>query len=342
MESRIGEIAALATALCWTITALSFESAGRRVGSLTVNITRLVPATFLFALYGIAFRGIAIPIDVPADAWRWLLLSGLVGFVLGDLFLFQAFIDIGARISMLIYASVPPMTTILGLIFLDEPLTLLGSVGTLLTVGGITLVVLRPAGPHRPDGVPGVAAVPPEPLPIGSGDPAAVEHHTGAACEAVAPAPAGDDGRAPRYRARGIIFAFMGALGQAAGLILGRIGAGRTLDAFAATQIRVIAALIGFSIVLTATRRWRRVAAAFSDTRALGWIGLGAVFGPFLGVSLGLFAAQNTSAGVASTLMALVPVLIIIPSVLLFEERVTPREVIGAVIAVGGASLLFW
>ena len=309
MESRIGEIAALATALCWTITALSFESAGRRVGSLTVNITRLVPATLLFALYGIAFRGVAIPTDVPADAWRWLLVSGLVGFVLGDLFLFQAFVDIGARISMLIYASVPPMTTILGRIFLDEPLTLLGSVGTVLTVGGIALVVLRPTRPHRPDGVPGVPAV---------------------------------VTRAARYRARGIVFAFLGALGQAAGLILGRIGAGRTLDAFAATQIRVIAALIGFSIVLTVTRRWGRVAAAFSDARALGWIGLGAVFGPFLGVSLGLFAAQNTSAGVASTLMALVPVLIIVPSVLLFHERVTPREVVGAVIAVGGASLLFW
>ena len=70
-------------------------------------------------------------------------------------------------------------------------------------------------------------------------------------------------------------------------------------------------------------------------------IGLGALFGPFLGVSLGLYAAQNTSAGIASTIMALVPVLIIVPSVIVFKERVTVREVIGAVVAVVGVGLLF-
>ena len=70
-------------------------------------------------------------------------------------------------------------------------------------------------------------------------------------------------------------------------------------------------------------------------------MGIGAVFGPFLGVSLGLFAAQHTSAGIASTIMALVPVLIIVPSVIVFKEKVTVREVAGALIAVTGVALLF-
>jgi drug/metabolite transporter (DMT)-like permease len=68
---------------------------------------------------------------------------------------------------------------------------------------------------------------------------------------------------------------------------------------------------------------------------------LGAVFGPFLGVSLSLLAVQRTQAGVASAIMSIVPVLIILPSVLLFRERVTARAVMGAALAVGGVAVLF-
>lgn len=310
MESRIGELAALGTAICWTITALSFESAGRRIGSLVVNIVRLVMAAALFALYGWAVRGMAIPLDLPATAWVWLGLSGLVGFVIGDLFLFQAFVDIGARVSMLIYASVPPLTAILGLLVLDESLGVLGIAGMALTVTGITIVVAkRTSGTQAP--TPHARAVDAE-------------------------------GARRRLRTRGVLLAFGGALGQAGGLILGRLGAGRTFDAFAATQIRVLAAIVGFALVFTFSRRWRTVAPALRDAGAMARVSLGAVFGPFLGVSLGLFAAQNSTAAVASTIMALVPVLIIAPAVMLFHERVTVREVAGAIVAVTGVGLLFW
>jgi drug/metabolite transporter (DMT)-like permease len=83
------------------------------------------------------------------------------------------------------------------------------------------------------------------------------------------------------------------------------------------------------------------VFAAFQNRAGIARTCLGATFGPFLGVSLSLVAVQNTEAGVAATIMALVPVLIIVPSVLIFKERVTPRAVIGAVIAVTGTVLLF-
>ena len=143
-------------------------------------------------------------------------------------------------------------------------------------------------------------------------------------------------------RTRGVLLAFGGALGQAGGLILGRLGAGRTFDAFAATQIRVLAAIVGFAAVFTLSRRWRTVGPALRDGGAMARVGLGAVFGPFLGVSLGLFAAQNSTAAIASTIMALVPVLIIAPAVMLFRERVTMREIAGAIVAVTGVAMLFW
>jgi drug/metabolite transporter (DMT)-like permease len=68
---------------------------------------------------------------------------------------------------------------------------------------------------------------------------------------------------------------------------------------------------------------------------------VGSVFGPFIGVALGLFAIQNTKTGIASTLMALVPIFIIIPSSIMFKEKITARQVVGAVITIAGASLFF-
>ncbi|HOV39085.1 MAG TPA: EamA family transporter, partial [Spirochaetales bacterium] len=94
--------------------------------------------------------------------------------------------------------------------------------------------------------------------------------------------------------------------------------------------------------VLILKRRTQNVGIALKDKAAMKVMLMGAFFGPFLGVSLSLVAIQHTSTGIASTIMALVPVLIILPSHFLFREPVLPREVFGAVIAVGGTALLFF
>ena len=65
-----GELAALGTACCWTVTALSFESAGRRVGSLPVNLIRLVMALLLLTLFNLLYRGRALPGDEVAGDRR--------------------------------------------------------------------------------------------------------------------------------------------------------------------------------------------------------------------------------------------------------------------------------
>jgi drug/metabolite transporter (DMT)-like permease len=68
---------------------------------------------------------------------------------------------------------------------------------------------------------------------------------------------------------------------------------------------------------------------------------LGAFFGPFLGVSFSLVAVKYTEAGIASTIMALVPVFIIVPAVLFFKEKVTLPEMLGAIVSVAGVALFF-
>jgi drug/metabolite transporter (DMT)-like permease len=112
-------------------------------------------------------------------------------------------------------------------------------------------------------------------------------------------------------------------------------------DAFAASHIRVITGMIGFAIIILFSKRFGNVWKALQHKPAMKRVALGSMFGPFLGVSFSLLAIQNTQAGIAATIMAIVPVLIIPPAIVLFHEKVNWKEIIGAVITVGGVALFF-
>jgi drug/metabolite transporter (DMT)-like permease len=138
----------------------------------------------------------------------------------------------------------------------------------------------------------------------------------------------------------GILLAFGGAVGQASGLILSKIGMG-SYSPFAATQIRILAGIAGFTVILTVMKAWPRTVAAVKHGPAMARLTAGAFFGPFLGVSFSLIAIQHTKTGIASTIMSTVPILIIPPSVIFLKQKITAREIAGAIFAIGGVSLLF-
>ena len=142
------------------------------------------------------------------------------------------------------------------------------------------------------------------------------------------------------YPAKGILLAFGGAVGQAVGLILSKKGIGH-YDPVAATQIRALFGLLSFGILITILQRWGKLKTDVSHTSALKSVTVGAIFGPFLGVALGLFAIQQTNTGIAATLMAMVPIFIIVPSAIMFKEKIKPQQVVGAIITIIGASLFF-
>jgi len=295
--AHAGEIAALGTAACWAVTSMAFESAGKRIGSLAVNLIRLVLALIPLTLFCALQRGQALPTDATVHAWLWLSASGLVGFTFGDLCLFRAFVVVGARVSVLLMALVPPFTALLGLLILGERLSVLDWAGMALTVAGVTWVVRERAPDVK--------------------------------------------GKLRDLPRSGILLGIGGAFGQALGLVMSKQGMG-DYHPIAATQIRVVAGIAGFALLFVFIGWWPRVISAVTDRVAMARTSLGAFFGPFLGVSLSLVAIQQTEAGVAATLMALVPVMIIPLTVFVRKERVTARSVLGSVVAVCGAALLFW
>ena len=295
---RVGELAALGAATCWALSPLAFGAAGRRIGSLPVNLLRLWIALPLLAAASWAVRGRALPLDAGAQEWLWLGASGLVGFAFGDLCLFRAYVVLGPRRSTVVMSTVPVWTALGAWLFRGELLSTAETAGMLAVVLGVGLAVLdrRPAA-------------------------AGLERET-------------------RHPPTGLLLALGGAIGQAGGLVLAKPG----LEAYPflpATQIRVLAGALAFAVLFTVTRQWRRVAAGVADRRALGLTATGAVIGPVTGVSLSLLAVQEIPAGVAASLMATTPVLILPLVALLGQERIGWRGVAGALLAVAGAIALF-
>lgn len=296
LKSNIGELTALGTAICWSLSATFFELSGRKVGSLAVNYIRLITGFIFISIFTFLTRGYLLPVDANIKNWIFLSISGLIGFFIGDLFLFQSYLEIGSRVSMLIMATSPPITALLGFIIFGERLSLISLLGMVLTLSGIAVVILS----------------------------------------------RGDEEKKVKvtYSIKGLSYAFLGSLGQAVGLIFSKLGMG-SYNAFAATQIRIIAGFIGFSILILYTNRFEDIIKALKDKRALLDITIGSIFGPFVGVGLSLLSLQYTSAGISSTITSITPVTIIPLSIIVFKEKIKIKEIMGALITVIGVGILF-
>jgi drug/metabolite transporter (DMT)-like permease len=136
----LGEFSALLTAFLWSGTSFAFSSAAEKIGSLQLNINRMILAS-AFLISTILIMGYKF--DLSESQFLNLIISGVIGLVIGDSFLFKSFQMIGARISMLLMALSPGMSTLLAFIFLNERITILGMVGIFITITGIALVVLE-------------------------------------------------------------------------------------------------------------------------------------------------------------------------------------------------------
>ena len=293
----LGEIAALATAVFFAMTALIFTSTGRSVGSQVTNRMRLLFALFyLIVLNLILFRQ-PLPFSAGFSRWIWLSLSGIIGLSLGDAFLFQSMVSVGARLGSLLLSLAPIFSSIIAWVFFGEILSILQITGIVLALAGIAWVVASHQEP--PD------------TPHG---------HT----------------------QRGVIFGILAGLGQAVGLVLSKQGMSGGFSPLQANTIRMLAA-VGFSWVLAIVAG--QAGSTFQDLRGkpriLGLLALGAFVGPVLGVVSSLIAIQYVEIGIASTLNALTPVIILPISYFVLKEKISWQAVLGTLLAIAGVAILF-
>jgi len=247
-------------------------------------------------------EGQLLPLDAAGWRWGWMALSGVIGFVLGDAALFQAFVLIGPRLAMLLMALSPVLGALLGWVLLNEELAAAEIVGIALAVSGVAWVV-------------------------------ADRTNTPAATVPGAP---------PRDFALGILCGLGGAVGQAAGLIASKRGLEGDFSALSGNLMRLVAsAALIWLIAAVAGHVRGNFTRLREHPRAVATIFGGSVFGPLLGVWLSLIAVQNAPVGIASTLTSLSPIFLLPLGAVLFRERITLRAVVGTLLAVAGTAIIF-
>lgn len=306
----IGELISIGVAFSWTATALLSEFGSKRLGNLTLNVLRMgLALLFSLVLFGVV-TGNPLPAGVPAEACGWMLLSGLVGYVIGDFCLFQCYILIGSRFGQLFMTLAPLSAALMAWITLGQQMKPMSIVAMLVTLFGIGISVLGRGNHHM------VSLK----LPL-----------------------------------NGVLFAIGAAMCQGIGLVLSKIGmdhydvaamakagVSEWLIPFSANFYRCIAGIIGFTILLYFRDGIGHLREAMHDRKGLTVAIATTIFGPFVGVGFSLMAVQYTAAGIASTLMAMTPIIILLPSYWLFHEQITWKAVLGAFISVIGVSLFFF
>ncbi len=308
--AHLGEIISLIVAFCWTATALFADEASHRIGTMSVNVIRLLLASVFLALILWVSTGAPYPVYADGKAWLWLALSALVGYLFGDWCLFNCYLVIGSRFGQLFMTLAPVMAALSAWAMLGETLSWKAILAMAVTLGGIAISILSRGEDHHIHST----------LPL-----------------------------------RGILLGIGAGTGQGVGLVLSKIGmqhyaAAIPADApeaigkmlpFASTMIRCLVGGSSFLLLMALTRQTGRLKAAFREKKGLRYSVLTCLFGPVFGVSLSLMAVRYASAGIASTLMALTPVLIILPYALIHRQRVRVRELIGVTVSMAGVALFF-
>ena len=306
----IGELISLVVSVLWTISALASEVGSKHLGVYVLNVWRLGLSLLFAGLLLWATMGAPSPVYAGGEAWIWLLLSGVVGYFFGDYCLFSSYLVIGSRFGMLFMTLAPMFTAFFAWLMLGQQLSWKALLAMVVTLSGIAITVFHRGGGHK------VSLS----LPL-----------------------------------KGVLFGLGAALGQGAGLVMSMIGLNHyradvpsdmlpqmeTWLPFAANMIRCLAGTLCFTVCLLWRGEMHLMAESRHDHKGLLAMLCAVFVGPFFGVSLSLMAVQYTAAGIASTLMALTPIMILLPSKWLFHQPITWKAVAGAVISCVGVSLFF-
>ena len=305
----LGEIISLAVAVSWTVTALFAEIGSKRLGSLQMNVIRMLLSLLMLGATLWYFTGSPYPLYADGKAWFWLSMSGFVGYLLGDYCLFNSYIWIGSRFGQLFMTLAPPTAAIAGWLMLSETLSWNALLGMLVTLTGIGISVLNKGTSHKLS-----LKLPLKGVLFGIG--------------------------AGVGQGVGLVLSKVGMNHYEMSIPSDETMVADLLP-FASTFIRAVTGAVGFLLVMGIQKQFHTLATSVHDRKGMNAALWATITGPFIGVSLSLMAVQYTEAGVASTLMALTPVFIIWPSYFFFKQHVTFKEIVGACISVVGVSLFF-
>ncbi|MGA2309652.1 MAG: DMT family transporter [Candidatus Bathyarchaeia archaeon] len=301
-SSLMGESAAILTSCLWTVSSLFFTSAGRRFGSFGVNAYRTIMAIGLLVCAHVVLLGTLLPL-ASSGQWFWVGLSGVVGLGIGDFGLFAAYVTIGPRRTVLVQASAPIFASLAAYFMLGEPLSPLAILGIAVTLSGIIVVILEKEEKSE------------------------------------------ENLAAKNRKTQGVFFGLISAMGQGFGVVLSKkgmyLGVNVAMNPVSVALIRMLLAGVFVWTCAVFAGKLPTLHRAVKDKEGIKYTAAGAVVGPFLGMTLSMVAVADTQAGIAQTLMSLMPVIIIPVIWIIYREKTNWRGILGAIVAIIGIAILF-
>ena len=376
----LGELISLGVAVSWTIAALASEVGSKRLGVFVMNVWRMAVALLFSAILLWLTFGKPYPAYASATTWLWLLASGVVGYFFGDWCLFNSYLTIGSRMGQLFMTLAPMFTAFAAWVMIGQTLSWLSLLAMCVTLLGIAISVFGHDRDHHMSlNLPlkgilyGIGAA------MGQGfglvlSKIGLDHYTHDLSHlslitshfslntspssldtshlslitsplSLITSPFSLDTLLPSHLS--LITSHLSLITSPFSLDPSHLSlityhfSLETLLPFASNMIRCVAGLLCFTTWLILSGHGGRLRQSLGDRRGLVAMLIAVLSGPFIGVGFSLMAVQYTAAGIASTIMAMTPILILLPSRWLFGQPITPRNLLGAVISVIGVSLFF-
>ena len=132
------ELAALGAAACWSVGGMISSMPVERLGTIGFNRVRMLILTVLMGGWVTITGGWQV---FDSSVTTQILLSGLVGILLGDTALFGTLNRLGPRRTMILFPTHAPMTTLLSWFILDDSLPAAALTGILVTILGVVLAI---------------------------------------------------------------------------------------------------------------------------------------------------------------------------------------------------------
>jgi drug/metabolite transporter (DMT)-like permease len=300
-SNLIGMTAGVVTSCLWTFGALLLASAGKRIGSFSVNAYRTIIAVGFLAVSHFVLLGVLLPVAASAQ-WFWIGMSGIVGLGIGDFAVLRAFVIIGPRRSLLVYTLSAVFASVGAYLMLGETVQPFGLVGMAITLTGIIVVILEKQESGEQDAV------------------------------------------SKKLKTWGFFLALVGAVCQGIGVVLAKKGmyldSNTTLNPLSATLIRMLFGTLFIWMCAPIAGKLSVLRQALKNKKGIKHATAAAFVAPFLGVTLSMVAVAYTQAGIAQTLISLMPVLII-PVWVFYKQRTSLQGILAAIVAVIGVAVLF-
>ena len=137
LNLNLGDFYAILTALCWSCGVIFFEIAGRVLNSLQISLLKNIVGVLGFISF-IILQGDPFP-DFIGQEYVILIISGIIGVAIGDIFFLASLRRIGSSLSAIVSTGYTISIFILAFLMFGEVISFISYLGGVLVILGVVI-----------------------------------------------------------------------------------------------------------------------------------------------------------------------------------------------------------